>query len=573
MAISPAKVVRAPRAEQHPGPWRLVAGGAEGAGTTTLLDDLLAGSAAPMDTGVTPSLAIDGRTFQTVDASASEDWVRQLADTAPTLALLVVDAREDRHPLGRRSALLASLLGVRELLLVINQMDRVGWREDVFARIRRQYRHYAEQLGITRLTCIPASAAGGDNLCRPSPNLPWYQGPTLLAQLAASDPQPRPPTPLRLVVRQVQGPDRVSGRLLGGSVQPGDQVVLLPDARPARVAEVKGQARQVELTLKAAASLSPGELIASAQARPEVADQFAAHLLWLGEQPLYPGRDYLLQIGETRVGARVTELKHRVQVDSLGQVAAKRLRRDDLAFCNLALDRAVPFDPCAEQPATGSFTLLDRAGGSVLACGMIAFGLRRASNIHRHAMKVDKAARAAANAQKPCVLWFTGLSGSGKSTVADLVEQRLQALGKRTMLLDGDNVRHGLNRDLGFTDEDRVENIRRVGEVAKLMVEAGLITLASFISPFRSERRMVRELLEDGEFIEIFVDSPLDVCEARDPKGLYSKARAGKLPNFTGIGSPYEPPEAPELRLASGEQPAEVLAEQVVDLLAQRGML
>jgi len=319
--------------------------------------------------------------------------------------------------------------------------------------------------------------------------------------------------------------------------------------------------------------VSRGDVIVAPEARPEVADQFAAHMVWMSEERLYPGRSYLIEIGTMRCGAQVTELKHVVNVNTLEHMAAKHLDLNDVAFCNFSLDRSVPFDPYADNPEMGSFILIDRMTNATVACGMVAFGLRRASNIHRQAMKVDKALRASASAQKPCVLWFTGLSGAGKSTIADTVEQHLQTLGKRTMSLDGDNVRHGLNRDLGFTAEDRVENIRRVGEVSKLMVEAGLITLVSFISPFRSERQMARELLEDDEFIEIFVDAPLEVCEARDPKGLYKKARAGNLPNFTGISSPYEPPLTPELRLPAGEASPEELAKRVIELLQARGVI
>ncbi len=435
-------------------------------------------------------------------------WLARMSDTGPQpLVLLVVDAQRGIDTEAHRYGLFASQLGVRRLLLAVTGMERMGWREDVFARLRHQYRAYAERLGIEQLTAIPLSLEGSDNIVEPSGRLPWYQGPTLLAQLQADTKLPSDKQPV------------------------------------------------------------------AADAQPQVADQFAAHLLWLDDQPLYPGRVYRLRLNDREVDARVSEIKHLLQIDTLERMAAKRLRRDDLAFCNLALDQALPFNAAGECPATGTFRLYERTHDTLVACGLIAFGLRRATNIHRHAMKVDKASRAAANAQKPCVLWFTGLSGAGKSTVADRVEQRLQAAGKRTMLLDGDNVRHGLNRDLGFTDEDRVENIRRVGEVSKLMVEAGLITLASFISPFRSERRMVRELLEDGEFLEIFVDAPLGVCEARDPKGLYKKARAGTLPNFTGIDSPYEPPQAPDLHLSAGELDVDTLAEQVIDLLRQRGML
>ncbi|MBE7373843.1 adenylyl-sulfate kinase [Pseudomonas lopnurensis] len=561
------------RLEQHPyapeqtGPLQVIAAGAPGSGTSTLVAGLL--HAAPAAHGGARSR------FVIADAPRPERWALQLAGSGPEpVALLVVDARMGLETDGRRLALIASLLGIRRLLLAVNRMDQVNWREDLFARIRRQYRDYAERLGIGQVSAIPLSARDGDNLCAGSSHMPWYRGPSLLAQLQAMHQPRQTPRPLRLALQPRDGeqPSRVAGQLLSGLPRPGDEVVVLPGARVSRIAHVDTDA-PASLVLEDDLPIAPGDLLACADARPEVADQFAAHLLWLAEEPLYPGRAYLLRLAGAAVGAQVSELKHLLQVDSLEHAAAKRLARNDLAFCNLALDKALPFDPCAELPGSGSFLLLDRVSERPLAFGMVAFGLRRAANIHRHAMKVDKASRAAANAQKPCVLWFTGLSGSGKSTVADLVEQRLQALGRRTMLLDGDNVRHGLNRDLGFTDEDRVENIRRVGEVSKLMVEAGLITLVSFISPFRSERSMARELLDEGEFFEIFVDAPLAVCEARDPKGLYKKARAGTLPNFTGIGSPYEPPQAPELRLPADRHSADALAERVVELLRQHAML
>jgi len=477
------------------------------------------------------------------------------------------------------------------VVLAVNKMDLVDWGESAFTAIREDYRACAERLGIEQVTCIPLSALTGDNVTRPSEMMPWYHGPTLLAQLETVDvSRDESARPFRLPVQWVNRPHLdfrgFSGPVVSGSLRPGDEVVVLPSAKTSRVArivthetgpmgtlEVAVAGQAVTVVLEDELDVSRGDVLAAPQNRPEVTDQFAAHLVWMSEQPLYPGRAYLLEIGTLRCTAQVTEIKHVVNVNTLEHLAAKHLDLNDVAFCNLSLDRAVPFDAYADNPEMGSFILIDRMSNATVACGMVAFGLRRASNVHRQAMKVDKAVRASANSQTPCVLWFTGLSGAGKSTVADRVEQRLQALGKRTMTLDGDNVRHGLNRDLGFTDEDRVENIRRVGEVSKLMVEAGLITLVSFISPFRSERNMARELLEAGEFFEIFVDAPLATCEARDPKGLYKKARAGNLPNFTGIGSPYEPPENPELRLPAGEAAADALAEQVIELLRQRGVI
>jgi bifunctional enzyme CysN/CysC len=316
-----------------------------------------------------------------------------------------------------------------------------------------------------------------------------------------------------------------------------------------------------------------GDEPATDDARQKVADQFAAHLTWTSEQPMLPGRSYLLQAGQVLVTAQITALKHKLSVTGSEHVAATHLEVNEVGFCNLALDRAIPFDPYAEDPHAGGFILLDRISKARVACGRIAFALRRSANIHWQALKIDKDARAQLKGQKPCVLWLTGLSAAGKSTIADLVEQSLHRAGRHTILLDGDNIRHGLNRDLGFTDEDRVKNIRRVAEVAKLMVEAGLIVIVSFISPFRSERRMARALFGAGEFMEVYVDTPIEVCEARDPKGLYKLARAGKLPNLTGIGSPYEPPEQAELVLAAGSKSAQVLAEEVLAALKQRAVI
>lgn len=563
---NPLRLEAASVPQPCPGPFRLLVHGSPNAGVAQLLDRLRGD---PDDSRQRMLLS---------DAAQPGHWFAQLADALPTVPVVVVDAPSGLDAEAHRLALVASLLGVRQLVLVVNRMARIDWREDAFARLVRQYRRHCEQIGIARLLAVPVDAETGANLHRRSARLPWYRGLPLLERLEDCAPA-LTEQPLRLRALPCDAAHALPhcARLLAGTPHPGDEVVVLPGAAPSRLARLQyidsPAGPLLRFALEPALPVSPGDLIATPQARPEVSDQFAAHLLWLDEQPLYPGRRYLLRLGETLVGARVTEIKHRLQPDSLERHAAKRLTRNDLAFCNLAIDRALPFDPSAERPATGTFQLLDHTSQTTIACGMVAFGLRRAANIHRHAMKIDKASRAAGNAQQPCVLWFTGLSGSGKSTVADLVEQRLQTLGKRTMLLDGDNVRHGLNRDLGFTDEDRVENIRRVGEVAKLMVEAGLITLVSFISPFRSERQMVRELLDADEFVEIFVDASLQTCEARDPKGLYKKARAGQLPNFTGIGSPYEAPPSPDLRLPADEETAERLADRVIDHLRQRAMI
>jgi bifunctional enzyme CysN/CysC len=554
---------------------------------------LVDGLAAEREQGITIDVAFrffttGKRKFIVADTPGHEQYTRNMATGASTAeaAVLLVDARKGILTQTRRHSTIVSLLGIRHVVLAVNKMDLVDWDQETFETIAADYRGFAGKLGIGPVTCIPVSALTGDNIARSSPSIAWYGGPTLLGHLerveVAPDAQAKP---FRFPVQWVNRPNQdfrgFAGTIAGGVVRPGDPVAILPGGRTTTVARivtmdgdldkaVTGQA--VTLVLADQVDASRGDVIAAAQARPAVADQFAAHIVWMSEHPLLPGRPYLLRTGTTAVGAQVTTLRHVVNINTLEHVAAKQLALNEVALCNLALDRPVPFDPYLENRVVGSFVLIDRISNATIGCGMIDFALRRASNIHWQKMKVDKAARAAANRQKPCVLWFTGLSGAGKSTVADLVEQALHAMGLHTTSLDGDNVRHGLNRDLGFTDADRVENIRRVAEVAKLMVEAGLIVLVSFISPFRSERRLARDLMADGEFIEVFVDAPLDVCESRDPKGLYRKARAGQLPNFTGIDSLYEPPEHPELTIRSAEEPPERLAARVVDLLKARGI-
>ncbi len=567
--------------------------GTTGAGTLDLAL-LVDGLAAEREQGITIDVAYrffttDKRKFIVADTPGHEQYTRNMATGASTAdaAVLLVDARKGVLTQTRRHSYIVSLLGIRHVVLAVNKMDVVGWDREVFERIAADYRAFAGQLGIPNVTCIPVSALTGDNVTRPSAAMGWYGGPTLLAQLegmeVAGDARGRP---FRLPVQWVNRPNQdfrgFSGTVAGGSVRVGDRVAILPGGRTttvSRIVTMDGELQEavadqaVTLVLAEEVDVSRGDVIAAAQERPEVADQFAAHVVWMNEHPLLPGRSYALRLGTTTVGAQVTELKHAVNVNTLEHTAAKHLDLNEVGACNLALDRPVPFDAYADNRATGSFVLIDRMTNATVGCGMIDFPLRRASNIHWQSMKVGKAARAALNGQTPCVLWFTGLSGAGKSSVADLVEQELHRRGRRTMSLDGDNVRHGLNKDLGFTDEDRVENIRRVAEVSRLMVDAGLIVLVSFISPFREERRMARELVEAGEFLEVFVDAPLEVCESRDPKGLYRKARAGQLPNFTGIGSPYEPPENPEVHLHAGEETPEALAARVVAELEARGMI
>lgn len=565
-------------------------------GTTTGLDMalLVDGLRAEREQGITIDVAYrhfatQRRRFLVADTPGHEQYTRNMATAASTseLAVLVIDARKGMLAQTRRHSHIVALFGIRNLVLVVNKMDAVAWGRTDFERITREYLAFAAAIGFTNILTIPVSALHGDNVTRRSAAMPWYEGATLLehletVEIASGCASP----PFRMPVQWVNRPNSrlrgYCGAVVSGRVSPGDRLAVLPGGSTASVARiatfggdlddaVAGQA--VMLTLAEEVDVSRGDVLAADDARPAVAEQFAAHILWMSDQPMLPGRSYLLQIGTALVPAQVTELKHALSITTFEQVAAKHLDLNEIGFCNVAVDRAIAFDAYAVNRDMGAFILIDRLSNATVGCGMIRFPLRRSTNIQWQTLKIDKSARAGLKGQKPCILWLTGLSAAGKSTIADLVEQSLHHRGHHTILLDGDNIRHGLNRDLGFTDEDRVENIRRIAEVAKLMVDAGLIVIVSFISPFRTERLMARGLVGEDEFIEIFVDTPIEICEARDPKGLYKLARAGKLPNLTGIGSPYEPPEQPELVLAAGVTPPEILAEQVVADLMQRRII
>ena len=530
------------------------------------------------------------RRFIVADAPGHEQYTRNMATPASTsqLAVLLVDARKGLLNQTHRHSYIVSLLGIRNVVLAVNKMDAVGWDRSVFDDIAFAYSKVAAGVGITDVACIPISALQGDNVVLPSANMAWYSGPTLLAHLeAVKIGDHLAAKPFRMPVQWVNRPDQnfrgYSGTIASGFVRPGDRVAVLPSGQVTHVARIvtmdgdldcAAAGDAVTLTVDADIDISRGDLFASDTARPVLAEQFAAHLIWMGNQPLLPGRSYLLFAGASFISAQITELKYKINVTTREHLAAKHLDLNEIGFCNIALDRPISFDTYEENRETGSFILIDRSTYATVGCGMFAFALRRATNVHWQPLKIDKTARAALSGQKPCILWFTGLSGAGKSTIADLLEQTLHRLGRHTILLDGDNIRHGLNRDLGFTDEDRVENIRRVAEVAKLMVEAGLIVLVSFISPFRSERRMAREMVGPDEFIEIYVDTPIEICEARDAKGLYKLARAGKLPNLTGIGSPYEVPENAEIVLKAAEQgPADLVEPVIMSFLKEKGVV
>jgi len=546
---------------------------------------LLDGLAAEREQGITIDVAYryfdtDQRKFIVADCPGHEQYTRNMATGASTadLAVVLVDARKGLLTQTHRHSYIVSLLGIRHVVLAVNKMDLVDFDEAVFERIAADYRALAQRLGIAEVTCIPLSALEGDNLSSRSVRTPWYAGPALLEHLeqVRVDVQ-EGDGGLRLPVQWVNRPHQnfrgYAGTIAAGKVKPGDEVIVLPSARRSRVAQVLGAdgevasasvGQAVTLTLTDEIDVSRGDVIAAGGDPPEVADQFAAHVLWMSDAPLLPGRPYWLKIGARTVAATVTEIKHRIDVNTQEHLAAKRLELNEVGYCNLSLDEPIAFEAYARNRALGGFILIDRYDNATAGAGTLDFALRRAGNVHWQHVDVDRAARARQKGQAPKVLWFTGLSGAGKSTIANLVDKRLHALGYHSFLLDGDNVRHGLNRDLGFTDEDRVENIRRVAEVAKLMTDAGLIVLVSFISPFRAERQMARERFGDGEFIEVFVDVPLALAEARDVKGLYRKARAGLIPNFTGIDSPYEVPEHPDVHLHAGEQDPEALALQVL---------
>ena len=545
---------------------------------------LVDGLAAEREQGITIDVAYrffdtDKRKFIVADCPGHEQYTRNMATGASTaeLAIVLVDARKGLLTQTRRHSYIVSLLGIRHVLLAVNKMDLVGYDQAVFDRISAGYRELAGQLGIPNVTCIPLSALRGDNLLEQSPNTPWYRGASVLEHLETVQVErTAAATGFRMPVQWVCRPDQTfrgfAGSVVSGEVAPGTDIVVLPSGQRSRVARVviadgdlaqAGAGQAVTLTLTDEIDASRGDVIAAANDACEVADQFAAHLLWLDGQPLLPGRPYWLKLGTRTVGAQVTEIKHKVDVNTQERLAAKHLELNEVAYCNLYLDQPVAFEAYADNRQLGGFILVDRQTNATVGAGTLDFALRRAGNIHWQHLEVDKAARARIKHQRPRCLWFTGLSGSGKSTIANLLEKRLLASGIHTYLLDGDNVRHGLSKDLGFTDEDRVENIRRVAEVAKLMVDAGLVVLVSFISPFRAERRMARAMFEEGEFLEVFVDTPLEVAERRDAKGLYAKARAGELRNFTGIDSPYEVPDAPEISLDTVGSEAEALAERL----------
>ncbi len=555
---------------------------------------LVDGLRAEREQGITIDVAYrffstDRRKFIVADTPGHEQYTRNTATGASTadLAVILVDARKGVLTQTRRHVFIASLFGIRRFILAVNKMDLVGWDEETFKRITRVYGDFARSLDLDDTACIPISALTGANVLRNHGETPWYRGPSLMEVLetvdVCADVARRP---FRMPVQWVNRPNPdfrgFSGMVASGTVRPGDAVKAYPSEMTSTVARVvtyggdldaavTGQS--VTLVLDQEIDISRGDLLAAPENGPWTTDQFTAHLLWMAKEPMLPERRYLMKLGAKATMAQVTDLRYRINVDTMEHVAAKTLGLNEIGYCNFAIDQTVAYDPYRKVRETGGFILIDSFSNDTVGAGMIDSGLRRAADLRWQALDIGKGFRARQKRQKPCVLWLTGLSGSGKSTAANAIERKLAALGRHSYILDGDNIRHGISRDLGFTDADRVENIRRVAEIAKLFVDAGLLVLVAFISPFRGERRMARELVEEGEFVEIFVDAPLELCERRDPKGLYEKARAGEIENFTGIDSTYEPPENPDIVLKTADHPAEELADQVVAYLEDKGYL
>jgi bifunctional enzyme CysN/CysC len=553
---------------------------------------LVDGLAAEREQGITIDVAYrffstERRKFIVADTPGHEQYTRNMITGASTadVAVILVDARKGLLTQTRRHSYLVSLIGIKKIVLTINKMDLMRYSEQVFRDIETQYREFASKIGLEDITAIPLSALRGDNMVQRSERMPWYRGPALLELLETIelDDSRMQLMPLRLPVQWVNRPNLnfrgFCGMVSSGTATVGDRVRVQPSGRESRIARIisAGTDRpmavageSITVTLDDEIDISRGDVISAASAPAEVADQFQATVIWMDDEPMLPGRPYMLKAGARTVSATITEPRYKVNVNTMEHLAAKQLELNEIGVCNIALDRVVPFDPYGDNRDTGGFILIDRITNNTVAAGMLHFALRRSHNIHLQHMDVTKEARAERLGQRPLVLWFTGLSGAGKSTIANLVEKKLHAIGRHCYLLDGDNLRHGLNKDLGFTEADRVENIRRVAEVARLMLDAGLIVLTAFISPFRAEREMARSLVGAHEFLEIYVDTPLAVAETRDVKGLYRKARRGELSNFTGIDSPYEAPESPDLAVNTVECSAEEAADAVIALL-QRG--
>jgi bifunctional enzyme CysN/CysC len=556
---------------------------------------LLDGLQAEREQGITIDVAYryfqtERRKFIVADTPGHEQYTRNMVTGASTAdcAVLLIDARKGLVTQTRRHTYLVSLLRLRHVALAINKLDLLSYSESRFRELEAEYREFASRLGLDQVTCIPVSALRGDGVVERGENLPWYSGPTLLEYLETVevDDDYLRSGPLRLPVQWVNRPHPefrgFAGLLVSGSVRPGDPVVVKPSGLQSTVERIvtydgdlesAGAGESVTLTLTDEIDVSRGDVIAGVQSPPRVGEQFEATLVWMTEEPLLRGRSYVMRVGTSTVSATVAPLKYKLDIDTLDRLAAETLELNEIGVCELELDQPIAFDPYAESRDMGGFVLIDRISNQTLAAGLINFELSRSKNVSWQELRVGRLAHARQKGQRPCAIWLTGISGAGKSTIANVLEDKLHSLGRHTYLLDGDNVRKGLNKDLGFTDSDRVENIRRVAEVARLMVDAGLIVITSFISPFASERQMARELFVEDEFIEVFVDTPLAVAEARDPKHLYARARLGELANFTGIDSAYQPPQTPELHIETTHTSPEAAAEQILEELRRRGRL
>jgi bifunctional enzyme CysN/CysC len=550
---------------------------------------LVDGLAAEREQGITIDVAYrffstDKRKFIVADTPGHEQYTRNMVTGASTadLAVILIDARKGVLTQTRRHSYLVSLMGIRHVVLAINKMDLVGWSKETFEAIVADYTAFAEQIGVKGFQPIPISGLKGDNIASRSDAAAWYTGPTLMEILESVDvdEEQRASGPFRMPVQWVNRPNLdfrgFSGLIAGGRVKPGDAVRIAPSGRNSTVARIVTKdgdlaeavaGQSVTITLADEVDCSRGDVIAGADGPIETADQFETTIVWMADEHLLPGRPYMLKLGTKTVAAQITDIKYKINVNTLEHVAGKVLELNEIAVCNISLDQPVPFEAFSANADLGGFILIDRMTNATVGAGLLHFALRRAQNVHWQALDITRESRAAQKSQAPAILWFTGLSGAGKSTIANLVDRKLNALGRHTIMLDGDNVRHGLNRDLGFTEADRVENIRRVAEVAKLMADAGLIVLVSFISPFRAERQMARELMQPGEFLEVFIDTPLEEAERRDVKGLYKKARSGQLKNFTGVDSPYERPEDPAIHIETTRVSPADAAEQIVEEL------
>ena len=550
---------------------------------------LVDGLAAEREQGITIDVAYrffatDKRKFIVADTPGHEQYTRNMVTGASTaeLAIILIDARKGVLTQTRRHSYLCHLIGIKNIVLAVNKMDLVNYEQETFDQIVEEYKHFATEIGIDKFTALPISGFKGDNITAVSKNTPWYQGSPLMHHLETinleqvHDDQDAFRMPVQWVNRPNLDFRGFCGKIASGQVRPGDEVRILPSGKSSHIDRIVTQDRDLDiaqkdqsvtLTLRDEVDCSRGQIITAAKEPLEVADQFETTLIWMEEEALTPGRAYYLKVGAQTVSATVAEPKYQINVNTLDHSAAKTLELNSIGVANITTDRAIPFAPYSENRELGGFILIDKITNATVAVGLINFALRRAQNIHWQATDINRDHHANLKNQKPAVLWLTGLSGSGKSTIANAIEKKLAGMNRHTFLLDGDNVRHGLNKDLGFTDADRIENIRRVGEVARLMTDAGLIVITAFISPFRAERTMVREMMQPGEFVEVFIDTPLNIAEQRDVKGLYAKARAGELKNFTGIDSPYETPENPEIKIDTTQMDVETAADKIIQIL------